>query len=40
VFSEPMLIGGRLDAIVRTADPRSTLRAVFGEKYSEKLLWP
>jgi len=40
VFSEPMLIGGRLDAIVRTADPRSALRLVFGEKYSKKLLWP
>ena len=38
-FSRPMLLAGRLDAVVRTADPDPVLRAFFG-KYSEKPTWP
>jgi hypothetical protein len=39
-FSRPLLLADRLDAVVRTADPRATLHAVFGSKYSNKRLWP
>jgi hypothetical protein len=39
-FSRATPIAHRIDAIVRTSDPRETLRAVFGEKYSEKEAWP
>lgn len=38
-FSREMPIADRLDAIVRTDDPDSVLRAVFG-KYSRKPAWP
>lgn len=39
-FTDPVLLGPRLDAVVRSEDGRETLRAVFGEKYSKKELWP
>lgn len=39
-FDRPLEVAPRLDAIVRTDEPRATLKAVFGEKYSRKLEWP
>ena len=39
-FTRPLALSGRLDAIVRTEDPRSVLREVFGKKYSDKHQWP
>ena len=39
-FSRPMPLADRLDAVVATANPGATLKATFGEKYSEKTLWP
>ena len=38
-FSKEMTIVNRLDAIARTEDPDTILRAVFG-KYSKKPPWP
>jgi len=38
-FSRPILLGPRLDAVVRTIDPNRVLRAVFGQ-YSRKPAWP
>jgi hypothetical protein len=39
-FTRPLPLNARLDAVVAGADPRPTLSAVFGRKYSEKPLWP
>jgi hypothetical protein len=39
-FSRTLLLGDSLDVVVRTADPRPALRAVFGEPYSNKHQWP
>jgi hypothetical protein len=39
-FTRPIELGGRLDAIVRTEDPRPILREVFGSNYSNKHWWP
>ena len=39
-FSRPLPLHDRLDAVVAGADPRPTLSAVFGKKYSKKTLWP
>jgi len=39
-FSRPLLLNTRIDLVVRTEDPRPELRAVFGESYSNKTLWP
>ena len=39
-FDKPMLLGERLDAIVRTDEPHEVLRAVFGKDYSKKRAWP
>jgi hypothetical protein len=39
-FSRPVLLGERLDAIVRTENPDRALSAVFGEDYSRKVQWP
>ena len=39
-FTRPMVLAGRLDAIVRTEDPKPTLLEVFGKKYSNKHPWP
>jgi hypothetical protein len=35
-----MLLAPELDAIVRTAEPDSALKAVFGDRYSRKPEWP
>ena len=39
-FTRPLAVGERIDAIVRTDDPREVLREVFGSKYSNKKQWP
>jgi hypothetical protein len=39
-FTHPILLGGRLTAIGRTADPDSLLIVVFGSKYAHKPYWP
>jgi hypothetical protein len=39
-FSLPLPVDDRLDAVVRAVDPRASLRAVFGQVYSEKPWWP
>lgn len=39
-FTRPILLGARLTAIGRTADPDSLLTAVFGPQYAHKPFWP
>ena len=39
-FRRPFLVGAHIDAVVRAEDPRPALRLVFGNRYSEKRLWP
>jgi hypothetical protein len=39
-FTRPLLLAARLDAVVISEDPRATLGAVFGTRYSNKPLWP
>ena len=39
-FTRPLALGDRLDAVVRSENPDAALRAVFGDRYSEKILWP
>jgi hypothetical protein len=39
-FTRPLATGERIDAIVRTDDPRPVLREVFGRNYSNKHQWP
>jgi hypothetical protein len=39
-FTRPILLGSRLTAIGRTADPDSLLTAVFGPQYAHKPFWP
>jgi hypothetical protein len=39
-FTRPILLGTRLTAIGRTADPDSLLTAVFGPQYAHKTFWP
>lgn len=39
-WTNPMRLTDRVDIVVRTADPRQTLWAVFGDRYSEKPVWP
>jgi hypothetical protein len=39
-FTRPLPTADRLDAVIRALDPRETLHAVFGEKYSRKPNWP
>jgi hypothetical protein len=39
-FTRPIATGERIDAIVRTDDPRLVLREVFGRSYSNKHQWP
>lgn len=39
-FTVPIVLGSRLDAIVRTANPDGALSAVFGKDYSRKPEWP
>lgn len=39
-FTRPLLLGERLDLVVRTEDPKAVLSAVFGKPYSKKRAWP
>jgi hypothetical protein len=39
-FTKSLPLSTRLDAIIRTADPRDALHAVFGARYSNKVHWP
>jgi len=39
-FSKVLTLADRLDLVVRTADPRDALHAVFGRVYSNKKWWP
>lgn len=39
-FSRTLPLSGRLDATVRTEDPRAALTVVFGKPYSKKIPWP
>ncbi|MEO8879165.1 MAG: hypothetical protein ABI446_02095 [Gemmatimonadaceae bacterium] len=39
-FTRPIVLGARLTAIGRTADPDSLLTAVFGPHYAHKPYWP
>jgi hypothetical protein len=39
-FSRVLALGDSLDVVVRTADPREALAAVFGKPYSNKMPWP
>jgi hypothetical protein len=39
-FTRPLVIGERIDAIVRTDDPRPVLKEIFGSNYSNKHQWP
>jgi len=39
-FTRPTVLGARLTAIGRTADPDSLLTAVFGPQYAHKPFWP
>ncbi|MDP9202324.1 MAG: hypothetical protein M3P26_10405 [Gemmatimonadota bacterium] len=39
-FTRPIALGERIDAAVRTEDPRPVLLEVFGRKYSNKHRWP
>ncbi len=39
-FTRPIMVGERIDAIVRTTDPRPVLKQVFGRNYSNKHQWP
>lgn len=39
-FTRPVALGEKIDAVVRTEDPRVVLFEVFGRKYSNKHRWP
>jgi hypothetical protein len=39
-FSVQLSLADKIDAIVRTEDPRSVLKELFGRNYSNKNLWP
>jgi hypothetical protein len=39
-FDRPLLVGARIDVVVRVTDPDPILGAVFGRPYSEKMPWP
>lgn len=39
-FTRPIILGARLTAIGRTADPDSLLSIVFGRRYAHKPYWP
>jgi hypothetical protein len=39
-FATAVPLADRLDAVVRTARPAGSLRAVFGSRYSNKRAWP
>ena len=39
-FDRPVIVGEKIDVVVRTDDPHPVLSAVFGLPYSEKTPWP
>lgn len=39
-FTRPIPVGERIDAVVRTENPRAVLVEIFGTKYSKKDPWP
>ncbi len=39
-FTEPLPLGPRINAVVRSDNPREALRAVFGNDYANKPHWP
>jgi hypothetical protein len=39
-FTRPLVVSGRIDAVVRTEDASEILKEVFGSKYSNKHRWP
>jgi hypothetical protein len=39
-YTEPLLLGDRIDAVARAEDATSMLAAVFGKPYSRKRAWP
>jgi len=39
-FSKPLLLGARLDLVVRGEDARDALAEVFGKPFSKKPGWP
>jgi len=39
-FRNPMVVGDRIDAVVRADDATAALTAVFGRPYSKKRPWP
>jgi hypothetical protein len=39
-FTEPIQLGPRIDAVVRSLDPRAALIAVFSKDYANKPHWP
>ena len=40
LFDRPVIVGEKIDVVVRTDDPHPVLSAVFGLPYSEKTPWP
>jgi hypothetical protein len=39
-FTRPIVLGSKLTAVGRTADPDSLLSVVFGTSYAHKPYWP
>lgn len=39
-FTTAMPLAPRIDVVVRTANPRPALRAIFSARYADKPLWP
>jgi hypothetical protein len=39
-FTRPLLVSGRIDAVIKTEDASSILKELFGSKYSDKHRWP
>jgi hypothetical protein len=39
-FTRPLMLVDRIDAVIRTEDPRPALLEFFGRKYSNKHQWP
>ena len=39
-YSRVLVLADSLDLVVRSADPRDALAAVFGKPYSKKIPWP
>lgn len=39
-FSRALPLAGRIDVVVKSADPSEALRRVFGARYSRKINWP